>query len=84
MVDARGAQGGAAMVEHVLLIGLLIGTFIGVLTLYTLAIKQVACERIFIESDEFAFTPSNVFSTSWDERLGGPGCYQGHNPTPLF
>jgi Flp pilus assembly pilin Flp len=72
----RDAQRGAAIVEHVLLIGLLMVTFIGVLTLYTLAIKQVACERIFATTTEgFTFNPYGAQSLNWFPIGDATGCY---------
>ncbi len=73
---AREMQSGAAIVEHVLLVGLLMITFVGVLTLYTLAIKQVACERIFSTPiDGFAFNPNGATSFNWLPIGDASGCY---------
>lgn len=74
---SRYTQRGSAIVENVLLIGLLMTTFVGGLTLYTFAIKQTACEKIFIENGEFRFLPTGVGSLSWEAGApDGPGCYR--------
>ncbi len=82
----RDAQRGAAIVEHVLLVGLLMITFVGVLTLYTLAIKQVACERIFGVKlgSEQVFTPQNYNNLDWRGGMHGAGCYHAFFAPPLF
>jgi hypothetical protein len=86
LLSPSETQRGAAIVEHVLLIGLLMVTLIGVLILYSLAIKQVACERIFIGNGEFRFSPGTGHLDWMNDGPDGAGCYvtAGWLPDRIF